>query len=243
MDDRDIIVEFIGIPGSGKSSIAAALAARLSTRFNVSLPERGDYRTRKLSRLEKVRLDVMYAPSLLMYRVRRLFHDIGHARPGLWTIAKSWERSRYPSVLLEQVRRAPRQFYILDEWLMHRAIGESIGRFNADFEYPRKFAMCRVRTHRLVYVWVHVDRELACDRILGQEQSFRNFARTKDRRRIGEVLDLWDRELQQLKLEIDKRRLLCIDVDGSDPIESTVERLLSSLVAFRENRQPLQASR
>lgn len=226
-----IIVEFMGIPGSGKSSLASALVQKLSTThpFDAALPDRFDYRRKQLTWFEKVRLDVMYAPSFLMYRIRRLFFDISNMGLGFWIVGNSWRQSRYPIVLLDLVRLAPRRFYILDEWLMHRTIEESIKRYNSNVSFSRKFAIPHIKTHCLVYVCVHVDRELARERILNQDQPFRFFAKKKDGCTIEEILALWDHQVQQLQLEIDRRRLVCIDIDGSAPIEFNVQLLLDRL--------------
>lgn len=240
MPQRDIIVEFIGVPGAGKSTLAAALAEKLSTKFDVARPQ-FSYPRKELTSLEKVRLDVMYAPSFLIYRLRRVFFDVKNFGLGFWVVVNGWEQSRYPVYILDKARVAPKRFYILHEWLMHRIVGESIARYASNVSFSMKFAIPTLRTHRLVYVCVRVDRALGLERILNQDQPFRKFAKTKDRGIIEEVLGLWDRQLEQLKSEIQRRQLVCIDVDGTAPIEANVELLLKQLVSVSENCQRTQS--
>lgn len=225
MTQPDIIVEFIGLPGSGKSTLSARLAARLAPDFDADLPDRSAYRSRTLSFVEKLRLDAAYAPGCLPYRLGRLLYDVQTSGIGLWTVANSWERSRYPLVFLDRAARMPRRLHLLDEWLMHRTIDESIRRYRSNIDFSRRFAIYTATQHRSVYVCINVDRALAQQRVLAQHQPFRLFAKEKDGGKINEVLGLWLHQLEALKLEIYKRGLLLIEVDGSAPIESNVETL------------------
>jgi thymidylate kinase len=241
MTRRNIIVEFIGVPGAGKSTIAAALAEELSRRFDVAHPQ-FIYPRRPIGAMEKLRLDVMYAPHFMMYRIRRLLYDFRRSGPGLWTASNAWERSRYPAFLAEMLARAPKEIYVLDEWVMHRVIEESIARYDSDLAFSTKFAIPTVRTHRLVYVCVRVDTRLALERVMSQDQPFRKFARNKDPSVIDRVLASWDKQIEQLRSEIERRRLPCVDIDGSRSIAANVETLVEWLVTIKERGTNLAPS-
>ena len=40
-------------------------------------------------------------------------------------LAFGWERSRYPALLLDYIRKYPAELFVLDEWLVHRTIDEA----------------------------------------------------------------------------------------------------------------------
>ena len=218
----DIIVEFIGVPGAGKSTLAFALAAGLAADFDVALPDRGDYRRKELTLADKLRLDARSLASLLPYRLARLRHDIRMSGIGPRRVRDSWHRSRYPLVLLEYASRNMRRVLVLDEWLLHRTIDESIRRYEASVSFACKFAIAPTPRHRKVYVCVNIDEAMARERIVEQDQPFRAFASEKNPHRINEVLTQWHAHLHALKPEIVRRGLVLIDVDGTAPIDTNV---------------------
>ena len=222
---RDVIVEFIGLPGAGKSALACALAAELAADVDVELPGRGDYRRKELTRADKWRLDARSPLSLWPYRLARLGHDIRVSGIRPRTVLDSWRLSRYPLVLLEHASRNRRRVLVLDEWLLHRTIDESIRRYGASIAFARKFAIAPTPRHRKVYVCVDIDQRVAHERILEQDQPFRAFARDKDPHLIDEVLAQWQTHLDALKPEIVRRGLPLIEVDGNAPIDGNVALL------------------
>ena len=226
---RDIILEFIGLPGAGKTTLACALAAGLAPDFDVALPGRGDYRRKKLTRADKLRLDARSLAGLLPYRLARLWHDLRVSGVGLGTVRNSWGQSRYPLVLLEHASRATRRVLVLDEWLLHHTIDESIRRYEASVAFACKFAIAPTPHYRKVYVCVNIDEAVALDRIVEQEQPFREFAEGRNPQRIGQVLALWHAQLQALKSEIVRRGLVLIEVDGNAPIDTNVALLRQGL--------------
>lgn len=226
-----MILEFIGLPGAGKSTLATALASRLASDLAVDLPDRFEYRRKSLTLSEKLRLDVAY-PGFLPYRLGRLHHDVRRFGLGLWTVRNSWKRSRYPLVLLDRTARLPRQFHVLDEWLLHRTIDESILRYESDVTYSTKFAIPPLAPHRLTYVCVNVDRDEACARVRSQEQPFRTFAKERDTGRIQETLAVWSRQLEALKAEIRGRGFELIEVDGRAPVDANIALLEDRLRRF-----------
>lgn len=233
MTEQGIVVEFIGVPGAGKSTIAAALAAALSHKFDVAHPRFIFPPGATIGLVEKLRLDVAYAPSFMLYRVRRLLFDFKRSGLGFWTAFNAWEQSRYPVFLADKLAHAPKDIYVLDEWLLHRIIGESIARYNSDFSFSTKFAIPSFRTHRLIYVCVRIECGLAAQRILGDEQPFRTFAKGKNPAVISRVLNSWNRQMEQLRSEIDSRRIPCIDIDGNAPVEDNVRILVEWLLALK----------
>ena len=239
MSQRNIVVEFIGVPGAGKSTIAAALAAALSSKYDVAQPA-FIFPQGPISLMQKLRLDVTYAPNFLMYRIRRLLYDFRRSGPGIWTASNAWEQSRYPIFLAEKLARAPKEIYVLDEWLMHRVIGESIARYHSDLSFSTKFAIPTFRTHRLAYVCVRVDTGVAVQRVLGEDQPFRKFAKSKDPALVDSVLSSWNRQIEQLRSEIERRKLPCIDVDGSTSIEGNVATLVEWIVKINASGNEFQ---
>ena len=238
---RDIILEFVGLPGAGKTTLACALAAGLAPDFDVALPDRGDYRRKSLTRADKLRLDARSLAGLLPYRLARLWHDLRVSGVGLRTVRNSWGQSRYPLVLLEHASRATRRVLVLDEWLLHRTIDESIKRYGASVAFACKFAIAPTPNHRKIYVCVNIDETVALDRIVKQDQPFRAFADGKDADRIGEVLALWYAQLHALKCEIVRRGLVLIEVDGDAPIDTNIallRRRLRQIAGEDEAEQP-----
>ncbi len=242
MARRDIIFEFIGLPGAGKSTLATALAAGLAADFDVSMPGRAEYRRKELTLADKVRLDLR-SPGLLAYRLARLQHDVRTSGVGLWTVSHSWSQSRYPLVLLDLAARAKRRVLVLDEWLLQRTIDESIRRYGASIGFTRRFAIAPTSRQRLVYVCVNVDETVARERIVAQDQPFRTFAADKDALKIGDVLTLWRAQLQALRPEIARRGLPLIDIDGSAPIDTNVallrEKLRQMMATEADDESPL----
>jgi thymidylate kinase len=224
-------IEFIGLPGAGKTTVAAALVERLDgcVGGEVAMPERDEYRRPQLEVADKARLDIAYATAFLGYRLKRLLFDVRCKGPGLWTVRQSWKQSRYPIVLLDRARRQPHRFYILDEWLVHRTIDESIRRYHGSSEFCRRFAIPRVAPHSLLYVFLWIDPKVARERILEQEHPYRDFAKRKDVQEIDRVLGLWDRQLRLMRGEIGARAIPCVDLDGDNGVErnaSLIEKRL-----------------
>lgn len=226
-----LVVEFVGIPGAGKSRVAAALAQELSRRFDVAFPDRFEYRRWSLSRAEELALDLRHAPSSACYRLRRLWFDLRRAGPGLWVTRQSWRNSRYPVVLLEKMRRDPRQVYVLDEWLLHRTIEESIRSYDAGPAFAAAFAFPPRRTPPVIYACVETHPAVARDRILKEDNSYRWFARSEDAGTIEQTLRAWQAQLQALKAEMRRRGLPCVEIDGSDPIDANAKRLAAHVEA------------
>ena len=222
---RDILLEFVGLPGAGKTTLACALAAGLAPDFDVALPARTDYRRKQLTRADKLRLDARSLAGLLPYRLARLWHDIRMSGIGPRRVRDSWHRSRYPLVLLEYASRNMRRVLVLDEWLLHRTIDESIRRYDASVAFACKFAIAPTPRHRKVYVCVNIDEVVARERIVEQDQPFRSFVKEKNLHTINAVLAQWHAHLHALKPEIVRRGLVLIEVDGSAPIDTNVALL------------------
>jgi hypothetical protein len=118
---------------------------------------------------------------------------------------------------------------VLDEWLLHRTIDESIRRYGASFDFTRRFAIVPTPRRRLIYVCVDVDEAVARQRILGQDHPYRTFAAGKDALKIDNVLTPWRAQLHALRAEIARRGLTLIDVDGRAPVDVNVALLRKRL--------------
>jgi hypothetical protein len=230
---HETVIEFVGLPGAGKTSVAREVCEGLATDApaSVAMPDRSDYRRRQLSLLEMARLDVAYALPLLRYRLRRLRYDVRRARPGLWTIRHSWNQSRYPIVLLDVMRHRPHRYYVLDEWLVHRTIDESIRRYDGEVDFSLAFGLLRLAPYRRVYVYVHVDTETACRRILDDVQPFRRFAQSASADEIRAVLRPWEAQLRELHRAIGEHGFECIELDGCEPVAANAQRVLEQVRA------------
>lgn len=226
----ELVVEFVGVPGAGKTRIATALVRELSARFDVAFPDRFEYRRWSLPRAEELRLDCRHALTLAGYRLRRLRFDARRAgRPGLWIAANSWRNSRFPVLLLEKMRRDPRRVYVLDEWLLHRAIEESLRAYDANVSFTESFAFPPRGALPMTYVCVDVDLAVARERILGDDAAFRWFARDGDAEVIERTLARWQSQIDGLKTMMCRRGLPRLEVDGSAPAESNARRLAAAL--------------
>jgi adenylate kinase family enzyme len=133
------IVEFIGIPGAGKTTIAFRTYERLALLYTTAFPKREEYRRRRLTKLEKASIDLKYARKLLGYRIRRIASECRWKGYRRWSFQLGWERSRYPSLLLDYMARYPAEVFILDEWLVHRTIEEAIRTDRKDVQFCRLF--------------------------------------------------------------------------------------------------------
>lgn len=225
------VVEFIGIPGAGKSALAHALERRLQGACIVACPPPSEYQSKVLSRSEKLSLDVKYFGLAGSYRFRRLFYDVRHAHLGLWVVHNSWEKSRHPLVLLDKLQSRPNCFYILEEWLLHRTIGESISAYQSSRGFVRSFAFPPTGGHRHVYVLVSVGLAQALERIRRQDQPMRWFARKNDAATIMKTLELWKGHLDdEVRTEIRRRGIRCIEVDGARPVDSNADLLADELL-------------
>ena len=234
----DIVVEFVGVPGSGKTTLATALVARLAAEFDIDFPDGVEFRVKAVPLAEALRLDIRYLASTLGYRLARVLYGVRRSGVGLWLVSNAWRTSRFPLVLLDRALRKPKQFHVFDEWLLHRTIGESIDRYGADIGFSRRFAFAPTMGLRRAYVCVDIDHDLAVRRVLEQDQSFRWFARNKNQLRIDRVLSLWREQVQALKDEITERGLPLMCVDGSLPIEGNAALLcdwLSPLGSSTDN--------
>lgn len=225
-----LVVEFIGVPGAGKTRIAAALAQALSVRFDVAFPDRYEYRRWSPSRAEALRLDLRHGFALAGYRLQRLCFDVRRAgRPGTRTVVHSLRNSRFPGLLLERMRRDPRRVWVLDEWLLHRTIEESLRSYDADAAFAEAFAFPPARTLPMTYVCVEVDLAVARERILRDDPAFRWFARDGNAEAIERTLAGWQSRLDGLKAAMRRRGLPCLEVDGTADVESNAQRLAFEL--------------
>jgi hypothetical protein len=220
------IVEFIGIPGAGKSTIASALHQHAAALSQAQLPQREEFRRRKLTGAEKLAIDVRFAPQLLRYRLRRVAHDVHVRGVGRSSVSFGWERSRYPALLLEYIRRHPAELFVLDEWLVHRTIDEALRLYPDDRTFGPRFGILPLRGITAFYVFIEIDPKTALQRIHTQHQPGRTFLKKhRNEASVSCVLQAWRCRVDDVREELSRRGAPIVSIDGSGQVSENAEHV------------------
>ncbi|MGG7054719.1 ATP-binding protein [Nitrosomonas sp. ANs5] len=223
------VVEFIGIPGSGKSTIAKALYENFLPSSDVIMPMHG-FRRVDLTFFEKVSVDLRYLSVLFPYRFRRVLYELRYFGYNLVSIKNGWERSRYPSAFFELVKKLDAKLIILDEWLIHRTIDEDVHRYQTGIDYVGRFSLAPLSNiDKICYVLVKTNPEIAFKRILSEDQPYRHFALNKDKCRIRKVLANWEQDVKEVSAALEAQQIPLLMINGSDPVEKNVQLLTDLL--------------
>ncbi len=224
------VVEFIGIPGSGKTTIAKALYERLLSSESVSLPQRSEYRQIDLTFYEKLSIDLRYLHTLLPYRFKRVIYESKHFGFNFLSLRNGWARSRYPGVFFDLAKGMDTNLIILDEWLVHRTIDEDIHFYQAGFDYVGNFFLAPlVHVDNIIFVLVKTNLEVALHRILHDNQPFRHFALDKDKVRISKILNRWAEDIVQIDTALKKLQVPLYIINGNTSVEENVNFLVKSI--------------
>jgi hypothetical protein len=232
------VVEFIGLPGAGKTSTASALHEVLARSYSTAFPERQEYRRRPLGRAGKLALDVRYAPQLYRYRLRRTLFELRARGPGPRTLKSGWKKSRFPALLLDYKDRHPAQVFILDEWLVHKTIAEAFRRYPDDLRFCTRFATWPFRGLDTHYVAIDIDPQAALHRILYQDHPHRTFLWNIETGRFPAVLEFWQDRLGSIMEELLRRGLPVLTVSGLDDVRHNADRIATWLTARLKGPTP-----
>lgn len=230
MTRNKTIVEFIGIPGSGKTTLANALYHKLPSCYAAVFPQRDEYRQIDLTFSRKLSIDLRYLPILFPYRLRRMIYEVKHTGLSLAAVRNGWARSRYPGVFFDLAKDLDAGLIILDEWLVHRTIDEDIHFYRTGFDYVGNFYLAP-STHRdsIIFVRVKIDPKIALQRILHDNQPYRHFALKKNKASISKILAEWERDVAEVSAALEAIQIPLLSVNGSDPVDKSVEVLMASL--------------
>ena len=230
---KKTLVEFAGIPGSGKTTIAKALYQSLGSTLFVSFPRREEYRRKFLHLNEKISLDLRYIGELFPYRFRRVQQEVRRFGVSLSSVRGGWELSRYPAILMDLANRDNAAFFILDEWLIHRSIDHALNLYPDEedlrYRYVKNFFSAPLGNIDIIYVFVQIMPELALKRVSGDYQPYRNFAIDKTESQIADTLSLWEKQLVNVSSLLKTWNAPLLTINGSSPVEENVEFLKEKL--------------
>jgi thymidylate kinase len=159
---RSAIVEFVGLPGAGKSTVARTISTRLHCQqYQIYYREDIVESYRRLRRLRLI--DTMLRSDLWVWKFLWYSYGLSAANVGRFAaLRQAWQAPRLLLSLQNKERLAPQPLFILDQWICHYVWGVS----NSDDVRASRALVEEVANHfDVAYVFFDICVDEAVDRV------------------------------------------------------------------------------